>query len=94
MRLWCCWWWDIIGHVLGVWHFELDKVLLYDWLGNGSDVIVEEEIVGACCLRKRVYGGVVVRGLVGRSDGLNCVSDDGRQSKGVGSPLTSVEGSD
>jgi hypothetical protein len=33
-------------------------VLLHDGLRDGRYVIVEEEIVGACCLRERV-GGVV-----------------------------------
>jgi hypothetical protein len=33
----------------------LDRILLYHRLGDGSDVIVEEEVVCAGCLREGIY---------------------------------------
>ena len=49
--------------------------MLNDWLCNGRDVIVEEEVIRACSLSEWIYRRVVVGGVVGRGDGLEACQE-------------------
>lgn len=62
-------WYEFGGRSLELWRVWLD-----DRLSDGRDVVVKEEIVGACGLSEWVYRGVVIGGVVGRVGSLVWVS--------------------
>jgi hypothetical protein len=70
VRLRCCRWMYVCGYELGGRSLQLNRAMLNDWLCDGRDVIVEEEIIRACSLSEWIYRRVVVGGGVGRGDGL------------------------
>lgn len=53
---------------------DLNGVLLDHGLGNGDEVVVEEEVICACRLRERIDGVIGVVVVVGHFGGLRSVS--------------------